>query len=95
MTSKKRGLVVMALVMGLTAGCSTGSVTKEEGDTLFKQAQASRQSGRKGIRSLRPLPRRVTATLFSRRSPRAALLLAGPMVEASSTRKVNTSAMRN
>ena len=47
MTSKKRGLVVMALVMGLTAGCSTGSVTKEEGDTLSKQAQASRQEWNK------------------------------------------------
>ena len=47
MTSKKRGLVVMALVMGLTAGCSTGSVTKEEGDMLSKQAQASRQEWNK------------------------------------------------
>ena len=47
MTSKQRALVVMALVMGLTAGCSTGSVTKEERDTLFKQAQASRQEWNK------------------------------------------------
>ena len=30
MTSKKRAIVVMALIMGLMAGCSTGSVTKEE-----------------------------------------------------------------
>src|SRR5947208_16401666 len=43
MASKKRAIVVMALAMGLVAGCSTGSVTKEEGDALFKKAQASRQ----------------------------------------------------
>src|SRR5437867_9573651 len=43
MASKKRVIVVMALAMGLVAGCSTGSVTKEEGDALFKKAQASRQ----------------------------------------------------
>ena len=47
MTSKKRAIVVMALVMGLMAGCSTGSVTKEERDTLFKQAEASRQEWNK------------------------------------------------
>ena len=38
---------MMALVMGLVAGCSTGSVTKAEGDALFKQAQASRQEWNK------------------------------------------------
>src|SRR2546428_5110583 len=43
MASKKRAIVVMALAVGLVAGCSTGSVTKEEGDALFKKAQASRQ----------------------------------------------------
>src|SRR5207247_8876546 len=43
MASKKRAIVVMALAMGLVTGCSTGSVTKEEGDALFKKAQASRQ----------------------------------------------------
>lgn len=43
MISKKRAVVVMALVVGLMAGCSTGSVSREEGDTLIKQAQASRQ----------------------------------------------------
>ncbi|HEY6363663.1 MAG TPA: lipid-binding SYLF domain-containing protein [Candidatus Binatia bacterium] len=47
MTSKKRTIVVMALIMGLMAGCSTGSVTKEERDTLVKQAQASRQEWNK------------------------------------------------
>jgi len=47
MTSKQRALVGMALVMGLATGCSTGSVSKEERDTLFKQAQASRQEWNK------------------------------------------------
>ena len=47
MTSKKRAIVVMALIMGLMAGCSTGSVSKEEGDALFKKAQASRQEWNK------------------------------------------------
>jgi lipid-binding SYLF domain-containing protein len=47
MISKKRAIVVMALAVGLMAGCSTGSVTKEEGDALSKQAQASRQEWNK------------------------------------------------
>jgi lipid-binding SYLF domain-containing protein len=47
MTSKKRAMVVMVLVMGLMAGCSTGSVTKDEGDALLKRAQASRQEWNK------------------------------------------------
>src|SRR4029450_5407974 len=47
MTSKKRTIVVMTLIMGLMTGCSTGSVTKEEGDALFKKAQASRQEWNK------------------------------------------------
>ena len=47
MTSKKRTIVVMALIIGLMAGCSTGSVSKEEGDALFNNAQASRQEWNK------------------------------------------------
>ena len=47
MTSKKHAIIVLALVMGLMGGCTTGSVSKEEGDTLFKQAQASRQEWNK------------------------------------------------
>jgi lipid-binding SYLF domain-containing protein len=45
--SKKCAIVVMALVVGLMAGCSTGPVTKEEGDALFKKAQVSRQEWNK------------------------------------------------
>ena len=47
MTSRKHMIVVMALTMGLVAGCSTGSVSKEEGDALVKKAQASRQEWNK------------------------------------------------
>ena len=47
MTSTKHAIIVLALVIGLMAGCSTGSVSKEERDTLFKQAQASRQEWNK------------------------------------------------
>jgi lipid-binding SYLF domain-containing protein len=45
--AKTRAIVVMVLAMGLMAGCGTGSVSKEERDTLFKQAQASRQEWNK------------------------------------------------
>jgi lipid-binding SYLF domain-containing protein len=45
--TKKHAIVVMVLGMGLMAGCSTGSVSKEERDPLFKQAQASRQEWNK------------------------------------------------
>jgi lipid-binding SYLF domain-containing protein len=47
MQSKTRAIVVMVVIMGLMAGCSTGSVSKEERDTLIKQAQASRQEWNK------------------------------------------------
>ena len=40
---KTRAIVVMVLIMGLMAGCSTGSVTKDEGDALLKRSQTSRQ----------------------------------------------------
>ena len=43
----KYAIVAMGMVIGLTAGCSTGSVSKEERDTLVKQAQASRQEWNK------------------------------------------------
>ncbi|HEY7317457.1 MAG TPA: YSC84-related protein [Candidatus Binatia bacterium] len=43
MQSKARAVVLMVLVFGLMAGCSTGSVTKDEGDALLKSAQTSRQ----------------------------------------------------
>jgi lipid-binding SYLF domain-containing protein len=47
MQSKTRAIVVMVVIMGLMAGCSTGSVTKEEGDALLKRSQASRQEWNK------------------------------------------------
>jgi lipid-binding SYLF domain-containing protein len=47
MQSKTRAIVVMVVFMGLMVGCSTGSVTKEEGDALLKRSQASRQEWNK------------------------------------------------
>jgi hypothetical protein len=47
MQSKTRAIVVMVLIMGLMVGCSTGSVTKDEGDALLKSSQASRQEWNK------------------------------------------------
>jgi hypothetical protein len=92
MTLTNHAIVVIALVAGLVTGCSTGSVSKEEGDALMKRAQASGRNGTKSIRSLRPLRRKVMALLSSRRSARAGWSLVEPMVKASFTRKANTSA---
>jgi lipid-binding SYLF domain-containing protein len=47
MIVEKRVILVMALIMGLIGGCSTGSVSKEERDMLVKQAQTSRQEWNK------------------------------------------------
>ena len=43
MRSKTHAIVVTVLIIGLMASCSTGSVSKDEGDALLKSAQASRQ----------------------------------------------------
>ena len=40
-------VIVQILIMGLMAGCGTGSVSKEERNTLITQAQASRQEWNK------------------------------------------------
>lgn len=40
-------VIVIALSFGLIAGCSTGPVTKEEGDQLLKKSQVSRQDWNK------------------------------------------------
>lgn len=47
MTLTNHAIVVIALVAGLMIGCSTGSVSKEEGDTLMNRSQASRQEWNK------------------------------------------------
>ena len=47
MQPKTHAIVVMVVIMGLLVGCSTGSVTKDEGDALMKSAQASRQEWNK------------------------------------------------
>src|SRR5262245_48154029 len=43
MQSKSGAMVLTLLIIGLMTACSTGSVTKDEGDALMKSAQASRQ----------------------------------------------------
>lgn len=47
MASKKVFVGMMALAAGLAWGCSTGSVSGEENDTLLKQAQNQRQEWNK------------------------------------------------
>jgi lipid-binding SYLF domain-containing protein len=47
MTSKTLFVGAIALAAGLMVSCSMGSVTKEEGNRLVKQAQASRQEWNK------------------------------------------------
>ena len=47
MALQKHATIVIALVVGLVIGCSTGSVTKEEGDALMNRSQASRQEWNK------------------------------------------------
>ena len=93
MTSKKHTIVVMALAMGLVIGCSTGSVSKEETDTLMKQAQASRQEWNKVDPQFEAFAKKGYGYVrFSRRSPKGVLSLAEPVVRASYSRKANTSA---
>ena len=47
MTSRMCTGILIALIVGLVAGCSTGSVPQAEGDALMKRAQASRQEWNK------------------------------------------------
>ena len=47
MTSKMCTGILITLILGLVAGCSTGSVPQAEGDALVKRAQTSRQEWNK------------------------------------------------
>jgi uncharacterized lipoprotein len=91
MQSKSRAMVVTVLIIGLMAGCSTGSVTKDEADALLKSSQASRQEWNKIDPQFEAFAKKVMATRSSLRSPKAAFSLAEPTVSVSSTRKANTS----
>ena len=93
MLSKTHAIVVMALAVGLMGGCSTGSVTKEENDTLFKQAQAQRQEWNKVDPQLEAFAKKGNGFAFSQRSRRVGLSSVGPVAGVLSTRKVNTLAM--
>jgi hypothetical protein len=91
MASRKSAIVVMVLTVGLMAGCGTGSVSKEERDTLFKQAQASRQEWNKVDPAFEAFAKEVMAMPSSQRSPKAALSLAGLVVRVWSMRRGSTS----
>jgi lipid-binding SYLF domain-containing protein len=78
MTLRKHMIVVMALTMGLVAGCSTGSVSKEERDMLIKQAQTSRQEWNKVDPQFEAFAKKGYGFAFFPRSPKVALSLAGP-----------------
>ena len=94
MTSKKRAIVVMALAVGLMAGCSTGSVTKDEGDALFKMAQASRQEWNKVDPQFEAFAKKGYGYAFFPEITKGGLLVGGAMVGVSSTRRANTSVTR-
>jgi hypothetical protein len=91
MASRKSAIVVMVLAMGLMAGCGTGSVSKEERDTLFKQAQASRQEWNKVDPQFEAFAKKGYGYASSRRSPKVALSLAGLVVRVWSMRRASTS----
>ena len=94
MTSRTCTGILIASIVGLVAGCSTGSVPQAEGDALMKRAQASRQEWNKIDPQFEAFAKKGMAMLSSRRSPRAASFLVVPGAKASSTRKANTSATR-
>jgi hypothetical protein len=91
MQSKTHAIVVIALLMGLMAGCGTGSVSKEERDTLIKQAQASRQEWNKVDPQFAAFAKKGYGYASSRRSPKVVLSLAGLVVRVWSMRRASTS----
>ena len=94
MQSMTRAIVVMVLIMGLIAACGTGSVTKDEGDALFKRSQVSRQEWNKVDPQFEAFAKKGYGYAFFPEITKAACSLAEPMVEVSSTRKANTSVTR-
>ena len=80
--------------MGLMAGCSTGSVTKEEGDALSKQAQASRQEWNKVDPQFEAFAKKGYGYAFFPEITKGGFVVGGAQVGVSSTRKANTSVTR-
>src|SRR5262245_55903073 len=92
--SKTRAIVVTVLIIGLMTGCSTGSVTKDEGDTLMKSAHASRQEWNKIDPQFEAFAKKGYGYAFFREITKGGLLVGGAMVKVPSTRKANTSVTR-
>jgi len=76
MTSKIHATAI-ALALGLTVGCSTGSGTKEEKDALLKQAQASRQEWNKVDPQLEAFAKKGYGLVFFPEITKAGLLVGG------------------
>jgi hypothetical protein len=93
MQSKTRA-IVMVVIMGLMVGCTTGSVTKDEGDALLKSSQASRQEWNKVDPQFEAFAKKGYGYVSFLRSPKAACSFVGLTVGVSSTRKANTSVTR-
>jgi hypothetical protein len=94
MKSKTPSVVVMLLAMGLMVGCSTGSVTKEEGDALSKKAQASRQEWNKVDPQFEAFAKKGYGFAFFPEITKGGLVLAAPTVAVWSTKRANTSVTR-
>jgi lipid-binding SYLF domain-containing protein len=77
MTSNTRAIVVMALAMDLMIGCSTGSATKEERDTLVKQSQTARQEWNKVDPQLEAFAKKGQGFVFFPEITKGGLLVGG------------------
>ena len=77
MQSKTRAIVVMVLIMGLRVGCSTGSVTKDEGDALLERSQASRQEWNKVDPQLEAFAKKGYGYAFFQEITKGGLLVGG------------------
>ena len=77
MQSKTRAIVVMVLIMGLMVGCSTGSVTKDEGDALLERSQASRQEWNKVDPQLEAFAKKGYGYAFFQEITKGGLLVGG------------------
>src|SRR6266536_6059139 len=77
MLSKMRAVLVMVSAMGLMIGCSTGSATKEERDTLVKQSQRSRQEWNKVDPQLEAFAKKGQGFVFFPEITKGGLLVGG------------------
>jgi hypothetical protein len=77
MLSKMLAVLVMVSAMGLMIGCSTGSATKEERDTLVKQSQTSRQEWNKVDPQLEAFAKKGQGFVFFPEITKGGLLVGG------------------